>query len=799
MAAANHQGSAPAQVHFPGTPDEYLAVAEALDAEDPGASVVLATFPVSVLVNQLTLPESIEAIRLVQALDGTESTLEQLGRSFASPNAQLPIEGSAFQLGWFRSSVIGPMSILQLSGVTGIGILLAVLGVLIARRAQQGAIGQPATVEMQTPTQTEEAVEPEAPRAGETVPSAETVSDEKTRRTEVLDPDTLEPADAGKRGRGGDDVDADEDRPASKPTAVADDRGDTVDGETRREVAEQRNLDAPELVGQAPPDDAPDGPTDDREPVSDKHPDVERPESNADDDLAFDPDAQPEDPEEISNMLRALVKEGEGTEDGAAAPVEPGQTRTLEAGKGDPGSVPQITVPPASIFRAYDIRGVVGDTLSPEIATAIGRAIGSEARGRGLSRIAVARDGRLSGAELLAAVSEGIISTGLDVIDVGAVPTPVLYYAAQELGGGSGVMVTGSHNPPDYNGFKIVLGGETLSGDRITALHTRLVEGQLESGEGQISQQRITAQYIERIGTDIQLEKPLKVVADCGNGIAGAVAPRLLEAIGAEVIPLYAEVDGTFPNHHPDPGDPKTLEDLRLCVRNFNADVGVAFEGDGDRLGVVSSDGEIIYPDRLMMLFARDVLSRNPGEPIIFDVKCSSLLAVEIEKAGGKPVMGRTGHSFIKERLKRERAPLAGEMSGHFFFSERWFGFDDGIYAAARLLEIMAADRRAPAQIFTSLPKAESTPELKVEMKEGEPHPFVEEFARSINFEDAEINNIDGVRADFADGFGLVRASNTTPVLVVRFEGTDKKALERIKELFRAAMLEVNPALKLPF
>ena len=308
-----------------------------------------------------------------------------------------------------------------------------------------------------------------------------------------------------------------------------------------------------------------------------------------------------------------------------------------------------------------------------------------------------------------------------------------------------------------------------------------------------------TASTSNGFPSDIQLEKPLKVVADCGNGIAGAIAPRLLESIGADVIPLYAEVDGSFPNHHPDPGDPTTLEDLRLCVRNFEADVGVAFDGDGDRLGVVGPDGEIIYPDRLMMLFARDVLSRVPGGEVIYDVKCSSLLAGEIEEAGGTPIMGRTGHSFIKAELKRRQAPLAGEMSGHFFFSERWLGFDDGLYSAARLLEILAADSRATGQVFGSLPKAESTPEIKVPMKEGEPHAFVEHFQEKAEFEGATINTIDGVRADFSDGFGLVRASNTTPVLVLRFEGTSKDALARIQATFREAMLAVHPSLNLPF
>ncbi|NKI33821.1 phosphomannomutase/phosphoglucomutase [Wenzhouxiangella sp. XN79A] len=503
-------------------------------------------------------------------------------------------------------------------------------------------------------------------------------------------------------------------------------------------------------------------------------------------------------------MLRSLMDE---TDEAVAAsesfelptPADEADSDGARPEPTAPASAAAIVVPDASIFRAYDIRGVVGETLNEDVAEAIGRAIGSEAHDRQLTRIAVARDGRLSGARMLAALSRGLMSTGLDVVDVGAVPTPVLYFAAQDIGGGSGVMVTGSHNPPDYNGFKIVLGGETLAGDAIAALHARLQEGRLVNGEGQTHEARINNQYIERIATDIQLEKPLKVVADCGNGIAGAIAPRLLEAIGADVIPLYAEVDGSFPNHHPDPGDPATLEDLRLCVRNFEADVGVAFDGDGDRLGVVGPNGEIIYPDRLMMLFAHDVLSRVPGGEIIYDVKCSSLLAGEIEAAGGRPVMGRTGHSFIKAELKKRQAPLAGEMSGHFFFAERWLGFDDGLYSAARLLEILAADTRAPGQVFGELPKAESTPEIKVPMKEGEPHAFVKAFQDKARFDDAEVNTIDGLRADFEDGFGLVRASNTTPVLVLRFEGTTKESLARIQGQFRDAMLAIHSSLKLPF
>ena len=388
---------------------------------------------------------------------------------------------------------------------------------------------------------------------------------------------------------------------------------------------------------------------------------------------------------------------------------------------------------------------------------------------------------------------------GVDVVEVGAVPTPVLYYAAHELAAGSGVMVTGSHNPPDYNGFKIMLAGDTLSGEDIELLHQRIEADDFHHGDGDLEEQGVVDGYIERIGNDIQLERTLKVVADCGNGIAGAVAPRLLEAIGADVTPLYAEVDGTFPNHHPDPSVTENLEDLKLCVRNFGSDLGVAFDGDGDRLGVMTTDGKIIWPDRLMILFARDVLKRNEGAPIIFDVKCSGTLAEEITAAGGTPLMWKTGHSLIKRKMQEEGAPLAGEMSGHFFFGENWYGFDDALYACARLLEILAADTREPTEILAELPHSLGTPELKVPMVEGQPHKFIERFREAADFEGATITDIDGVRADFDDGWGLVRASNTTPVLVLRFEGRDEAALKRIQDLFRNAMLDLDKNLELPF
>lgn len=454
----------------------------------------------------------------------------------------------------------------------------------------------------------------------------------------------------------------------------------------------------------------------------------------------------------------------------------------------------------SGIFRAYDIRGIVGQGLTSEVAELIGRAVGSEIVERGLSDVVVARDGRLSGPDLIEGLTRGLQSAGVDVSQLGAVPTPVLYFATHEIGTGSGVMVTGSHNPPEYNGFKIMVGGDTLSGDAIKDLYQRIVENRLSSGEGGLQEiDDIVEQYVDRIASDVQVEVPLKVVVDAGNGIAGDVAPKVLEEIGCEVVPLYCDVDGNFPNHHPDPSDPKNLTDLIAIVEQSEADLGVAFDGDGDRLGVVTNTGENIFPDRLLMLFAQDVLTRNPGGAIIYDVKCTGKLADAILGAGGSPIMWKTGHSFIKSKMKEIGAELAGEMSGHFFFKERWYGFDDGIYAAARLLEILAADGREPAEILEELPSGVSTPELKIEMNEGEHYTFIEEFAEQAAFDGARLTRIDGVRADYEDGWGLVRCSNTTPCLVLRFDADTEDALERIQNEFREQLLAVRDDLTLPF
>jgi phosphomannomutase/phosphoglucomutase len=452
------------------------------------------------------------------------------------------------------------------------------------------------------------------------------------------------------------------------------------------------------------------------------------------------------------------------------------------------------------IFRAYDIRGVVGETLSVEVANRIGQAIGTVLEEQGLTDIVVGRDGRLSGPELSEGLIEGLRKTGRNVIDIGMAPTPVAYFAAYHLRTGSSVAVTGSHNPPDYNGFKIVVGGQTLSGAAITDLYARISENRLYQAAtpGTLQQREVDADYVQRIADDVQMDRPLKVVVDAGNGVAGDIAPRLLEAIGAEVIPLYCEVDGTFPNHHPDPSEPHNLEDLIQTVKRFDADLGLAFDGDGDRLGVVTKEGGIIFPDRLLMLFAADVLERNPGALVIYDVKCTGKLQGWILSHGGTPLMWQTGHSLIKAKMRETGAELAGEMSGHFFFQERWYGFDDGLYSAARLLEILAARAETPSEVLNALPNALSTPEIKVPV-EGSPHEVVARFVAGAQFEGARLTTIDGLRADWEDGWGLLRASNTTPILVLRFEADNKEALARIKDEFRAILRKVAPEVTATF
>jgi phosphomannomutase/phosphoglucomutase len=452
-----------------------------------------------------------------------------------------------------------------------------------------------------------------------------------------------------------------------------------------------------------------------------------------------------------------------------------------------------------SIFKAYDIRGIIGNTLDASIARQIGQAFGSAARAKGERVVVIGRDGRLSGPELSAALAAGLQATGIDVIDLGQVATPMLYFATHVLDAQSGIMVTGSHNPPDYNGFKMVLAGEAIYGDTIQGLYQTIRQGKFAEGSGTYRTHDIRQAYLERITGDVKLARPMNIAVDCGNGVAGAIAGDLYRALGCEVTELFCEVDGNFPNHHPDPAHPENLQDLIACLTQTEAEIGLAFDGDGDRLGVVTKDGQIIYPDRQLMLFAQDVLTRHPGREILYDVKCTRHIAPWVIQHGGQPLMWKTGHSLVKAKMRETGAPLGGEMSGHVFFKDRWYGFDDGLYAGARLLELLSR-LDDPSAVLNALPQSISTPELHLKLAEGENFALIGQLQKEARFPGAEqIVTIDGLRVEYADGFGLARASNTTPVVVMRFEAESQEALQRIQQEFKRAILAARPDAALPF
>lgn len=454
-----------------------------------------------------------------------------------------------------------------------------------------------------------------------------------------------------------------------------------------------------------------------------------------------------------------------------------------------------------TIFKAYDIRGIIDNTLDAGVAHQIGAAFGRAALAKDEKKVVIGRDGRLSGPALARALAEGLQSSGVDVIDLGVVATPMVYFGTNVLGASSGIMVTGSHNPPDYNGFKMVLVGEAIYGDAITGLYDSILahDGQPSATPGAYSTHDIRAQYLQRIIGDVKLARPVKIAVDCGNGVAGAFAGDLYRGMGCEVVELFCEVDGNFPNHHPDPAHPENLQDLIRALQETDAEIGLAFDGDGDRLGLVTKDGQIIYPDRQMMLFAGDVLSRNPGAEILYDVKCTRHLAPYIEKAGGKALMYKTGHSLVKAKLKETGSPLGGEMSGHIFFKDRWYGFDDGLYAGARMLEILAREQD-PSALLNALPQSDSTPELHLHLKEGENFALMDKLRADAEFPgNQQIITIDGLRVEYEDGFGLARSSNTTPVIVMRFEAETPAALERIQGQFKRVILAAKPDAELPF
>ena len=452
-----------------------------------------------------------------------------------------------------------------------------------------------------------------------------------------------------------------------------------------------------------------------------------------------------------------------------------------------------------SIFKAYDIRGIIGKTLDADVAHSIGLAFGSAALAKGEQTVVIGRDGRLSGPSLITALAQGLQASGVDVIDLGVVATPMVYFGTHVLGAASGIMVTGSHNPPDYNGFKMVLAGEAIYGDAIQALYQRIIDKDFQQGSGSYRTHDITAAYLERIISDVKLTRPMKIAIDCGNGVAGAFAGDMYRAMGCEVTELFCEVDGNFPNHHPDPAHPENLQDLIRSVQNGDAEIGLAFDGDGDRLGIVTKDGQIIYPDRQLMLFAEDVLTRNPGSQILYDVKCTRHIASWVKARGGVPLMWKTGHSLVKAKLRETGSPLGGEMSGHIFFKDRWYGFDDGMYAGARLLEILSRVSDLTATL-NNLPQSPSTPELQLQLSEGENFSIIDQMQKNANFPGADqIITIDGLRVEYPDGFGLARSSNTTPVIVMRFEADNAIALLRIQNTLRQAILAIKPDAQMPY
>ena len=459
-----------------------------------------------------------------------------------------------------------------------------------------------------------------------------------------------------------------------------------------------------------------------------------------------------------------------------------------------PTTLDKIDLDPG-IFRAYDIRGITRSNLTEDVCYWIGRAFAAEARSQNQQAAAIGRDGRLSSPGIALALGQGLVDGGMSVTDIGQVPTPVLYYATHALKTGTGIMITGSHNPPEYNGLKMMIGGTTLAEDLIQALYRRLQDSALSTGKGALGYADLGADYVEAALNTTKLDRPLKVAVDCGNGVAGELGPKLISALGCEVIPLFCEIDGNFPNHHPDPAEPENLQDLITAVQQQSADVGLAFDGDGDRLGVVTPKGEIIWPDKMMMLFAQDIIARNPQTPVIFDVKCSTHLERVITEAGGNPIMWKTGHSHIKAKIKQTQAALAGEFSGHICFGERWYGFDDALYTAARLLELLSQTELDVDAVFAQYPTTYSTPEIKIHTTETRKFEVMDELASSGDFADGRMTTIDGIRVDFDDRWGLIRPSNTSPVLSLRFEADSAAALERVQDEFQTQLSYVDATL----
>ncbi len=844
---ARRTGSAPIQVQYPGTANENLAFAQGIGTPGEADGVLFLRVPVSVVTALLNDQGPLDYVALVQDTGAAPAVLRSLGSPGGRPQTT-EISGSRLVLQWSRSAMVDPMRGSDAVIVAAIGILLLMGGILIRQRTRVAAElrtdsppqapavrVEPALVERpadRPPTRPAKAAAPPVEPEGTVVDdlpdwlldSEEPKRADRAQRLYEL-PDPLSETQAPET----DELpDAAEDKP-SRPTPL-----DTIPSPETVVLSEDIDSwfeSSSESTAEPTP-----GPA----AAAKSKPEPARDEAPAGFDFDFEKELEAlarldevDEPPAVGTPSKAarsgaevpeIVPEPEPDLDFGIDPLPPAKPPQAasrdkaapSAPKPEPAPVapvakapaaqPSAPKPPAqapvidpALFRTGNIGGVIDETLDARSATLIGQAIAAEARERGIDRIAVGRDGRLHGAVLLSALTQGLRSGGIDVIDVGAVPIPVLRFAALEWAAGSGVMVTGSHYPSDQNGFRIHLAGETLHDEGIRRLFDRIQTSRFANGEGALEEQSVVDRYLQRIGADVQLERPLKVVVDCGNGITGNVAPEVLAAIGADVIPLYADVDGSFPNHLPDPADPANLEDLKLCVRNFQADLGIAFDGDGDRLAVLSSSGDLIWPDRLLMLLAPDILKRNPGAAVVHDVACSSSLTSAIEGAGGKSVLTRSADPFVAEQMRQEEAPLGGLANGHLFVAERWYPIDDAIYAAARLLELLAADTRPPAEILAILPGREATPQIRLPMAAGEAEDLVMALIAEANFGKARLSTLDGLRVDFDDGWGLVRASHTGNDLVLRFEGEDGKALNRIKSLFKKQLKAVAPGLALMF
>ncbi|MEN1726993.1 MAG: hypothetical protein AAGJ52_01010 [Pseudomonadota bacterium] len=852
---ARSQGRAPIQVHYPGQATENLALAQAVEVDAGVEGILFMRVPVSMASSLLSISPYLDSVSMVQQTGSESYSL----RSFGQPRGGVessPIVGSKLTLDWTRRTFASSFSKQSAVIVLAIGVIMLAVGLLIRKRF--GALqvvdlrpkrkpAKPARQEGEAPapqpkarlrTKARAKPKPAVRAAAEPDPMMEDLPDW------LLDSDQVDQSSAplGDLDAGGDDlpelpdtlsdpvddtVGADQRKVPGREGLVADtvffdpeendlfepesDRA-TVDSQDGFEVDEPATVDSdsdafdPDETEQIAPPDEPGFVMPDDEEAS--APEAIDELAQADDSaIGWDDFKQEAELEEFSDQEKELIEASAEASEEPVQEVE-GESTSLtdedEQGSAEEEAAPApdesyASVLDDSLFRANSIGGIVDEHLDARAATLIGEAIGSEAQARGIERVVVGRDGRMHGASLMSALTQGLQASGVDVLDLGAVPIPVLNFAAAEMTDGSGIMVTGSHYPAEHNGFRIRLNHELLHDTAIQAIKRRIDSQNLSSGSGELTEESVIERYIERIGIDIQLERPLKVVVDCGNGIAGTVVPQALEAIGADVIALYADVDGTFPNHLPNPSDPDNLEDLKLCVRNFQADLGLAFDGDGDRLAMVSSEGEVVWTDRVMMLLVPEMLERNVGAKVVIDSASSTALKELIQAAGGKPIVERSAEAFVDRRMREDGALLGGLFSGHLFIAERWYPFDDAIYASARLMEMLAANTRPITEILEQLPESESTPEIRVPLEPGQAEDLMMSLMAEGEFGDGELSMVDGLRVDYADGWGLIRASHRSDGLVLRFEAESSKALNRIKTLFKKQVKVKSAGIKLLF